>query len=103
MRDFLSAKSRCESDFCSVIRGFLGESWQNREFKKTGIKLLLLAQFFPLEILSKIGKYCYKTAFGKIWYDFKRFRKSYDQKTCFPENRTLGGFAVLPYLVNYPL
>ena len=60
----------------------------------------LLAQSFPLKILSYIGKHCYKTGFGQIWYDFKHFFKSYDRKTCFPENRTLGGFAVLPYLVN---
>ena len=72
---------------------------KNRQFKKTGKKLLLLAKTFALKILLKIVEYCYKTAFGQIWYGLKHFFKSYDQKTCFPENRILGGFAVLPYLV----
>ena len=84
--------------FARSAGGFSVNIGKNCEFKKTGKKLLLLAKNFPLKILSYVGKHCYKTAFGQIWYDF--FFKSYDQKTYFPENRTLGGFAVLPYLVN---
>ena len=73
---------------------------KNREFKKNGKNCYSLSKKIPLKILLHIGKHCYKTAFGQIWYDFKHFFKSYDQKMCFQEYRTLGGFAVLPFLVN---